>query len=255
MAKKAKANPFLMWFLGWAGPAYIKLVNSTTRREVIGQDRFDALKARKDGFIIAFWHSRILMMVPLRRSYPGDRFWFMVSEHRDGDMIVKAVNGFDISFARGSTMNLRKKDKKKGGADALRTLVKALKDGDAVGLPPDGPRGPRQRCQRGIVQLARMSGVPVFPVGYASRRARIFDSWDRFHLPLPWSDGCYVFGEPITVAGESPEQLEAARLEIEAALNHVTAMADEQMGHMPMPPADRPVTGNGSGSIAAGEAT
>ena len=239
MAKKAKANPFLMWVLGWAGPAWINLVKWTTKREVIGQDILDRLVKAEEGFIIAFWHSRILMMVPMRQIYRGNRFWFMISEHRDGDMIARAVEHFDISFARGSTMNQRKKDKKKGGADALRTLLKALKDGEAVGLTPDGPRGPRQRCHAGIAQLARLSGAKVYPVGYASKRAKILNSWDRFHMPLPFTRGCYVFGEGISVTGDTPEEIEASRLEIESALNHVPRIADDAMGHETIAPAER----------------
>lgn len=237
MARKATVNPFVLWMLGWIGPLYINLVDRTTRQQVIGQEHLDAIRGREGGFIIAFWHSRILMMVPMRRLHKG-RFWFMISEHRDGDLIAQAVKGFDISFARGSTRNPRKTEKKKGGSDALRTLLRALKNGDGVGLTPDGPRGPRQRCQAGVVQLARLSGVPVYPVAYASRRARIFDSWDRFHLPLPFTKGAYVFGAPIMVDGKSDEAMESARLEIESALNHVTTIADETMGHAPSAPAE-----------------
>ena len=89
-----------------------------------------------------------------------------------------------------------------------------------------------------MIQLARVSGVPITPVAYAVKRARYMGSWDRFHLPLPFSRGCYVYGKPITVTARTEEEMEAARLEVEQALNDVTAEADRRMGHAPVEPAE-----------------
>lgn len=229
MAAKKKNNPFLMWLIGWAVPAWIRLVHATTRWEVLGEKNYQAALQMKDGFIVAFWHSRIAMMIPVRQKHDG-RFFFMSSDNREGDMMIHAVRPFRIEFARGSARNVKKKDKNKGGSAAFLVLLKALREGAAVGLTPDGPRGPRQVCQPGIVALANKSGKPVLPVACAVRRSHIFNSWDRFHLPLPFSRGCYVYGEPVKVAAETPEELEQVRLQIEQALNRVTAEADRRAG-------------------------
>lgn len=229
-ARKSKPNPILVWFLSLVVPAYIRLIGATTKWEIIGQKNFEAARDANHGMIVAFWHSRILMMVNKRRHFPK-KFWFMVSEHRDGELIVQAVKSFDISFARGSAKNPRKKAEQKSGSNAFRILLKALKDGDGVGLTPDGPRGPREKCHAGVVQLAKISGVPVYPVAYATKRAKFFTTWDRFHLPLPFSKGCYVYGDPIFVTAETEEQLEQSRQDVEAAIKRVTWEADKRMGH------------------------
>ncbi|MCI5047111.1 MAG: lysophospholipid acyltransferase family protein [Aquisalinus sp.] len=225
--KSSKPNPFIAWCLGIIVPAWIRLIRMTTRWEVIGQENFERARASEEGMIVVFWHSRILMMVDQRRLFPN-RFWFMISEHRDGELIARAVKGFDISFARGSARNPRKKAKNKSGSNALRTLLKALRRGEGVGLTPDGPRGPREKCHAGIVQLAKLSGVPVYPAAFAVQRAHFFSTWDRFHFPFPFSKGCYVYGDPIIVEGDEEE----ARQKIEDALQKVTREADRRMGHL-----------------------
>jgi lysophospholipid acyltransferase (LPLAT)-like uncharacterized protein len=37
----------------------------------------------------------------------------------------------------------------KGGAHALREMIRLLKRGFRIGITPDGPRGPRMRVQMG----------------------------------------------------------------------------------------------------------
>ncbi len=231
-AKKAQPNPVLSWVISLIVPAYIRLITATTRWEVLGKHNFEAARDNRDGMIVVFWHSRILMMVHERRRYPK-KFWFMISEHRDGELIARAVKGFDISFARGSARNPRKKAKNKSGSNALRVLLKALRNGEGVGLTPDGPRGPKEKCHAGIVQLAKLSGVPIYPAAYSVKRAKFLSTWDRFHLPLPFSKGCYIYGDPIQVTASSEEEMETARLEVEEALKRVTIEADTRMGHIP----------------------
>ena len=53
------------------------------------------------------------------------------------------------------------------------------------------------------------------------------NSWDRFLIPLPFSRGLFVYGEPIDVpAGADAASMEAARRAVERALNELTQKAD-----------------------------
>jgi lysophospholipid acyltransferase (LPLAT)-like uncharacterized protein len=123
-------------------------------------------------------------------------------------------------------------------------MLKLLRQNVSVALTPDGPRGPRMRLARGAVELARMSGAPVVPVSYATRRRRLLRSWDRFHLPLPFTSGVIVYGSPIRLPHELDEAgREEARLRIEAALNAVTWEADRLAGHAAVEPAAAPAGG------------
>jgi lysophospholipid acyltransferase (LPLAT)-like uncharacterized protein len=126
----------------------------------------------------------------------------------------------------------------KGGAKALRAMVRTVKNGDYVGLTPDGPRGPRMRAQEGIVTIARLAKVPIIPIGYASTSCKILGSWDRFIAALPFGRGVFVWGEPIEVPQTSDKlALEKTRLNIEDAINAVSAEADRLSGLDPIEPA------------------
>jgi lysophospholipid acyltransferase (LPLAT)-like uncharacterized protein len=61
-------------------------------------------------------------------------------------------------------------------------------------------------------------------------KKKVFASWDRFILPYPLGRGLFLWGTPIYVSAEtSPEQMEVKRLELQCALNAVTAEAERMV--------------------------
>ncbi len=115
----------------------------------------------------------------------------------------------------------------RGGARALRELIGALRGGRNVAITPDGPKGPRGQVKSGVVELARLSGMPILPVAFAARRARVLRrSWDRFSVPVPGSPATYVWGEPIRVPADTDrEGLAKYRQVIADRLDALTAEA------------------------------
>ena len=81
-------------------------------------------------------------------------------------------------------------------------MLSVLDAGAVVIITPDGPRGPRHSVKPGITWLARTTGYPIVPVGFACARAWRAKSWDRFTVPLPWSRVAIVYDRPIEVARE-----------------------------------------------------
>ena len=65
---------------------------------------------------------------------------------------------------------------------------------------------------------------------------------DRFHFPLPFGRGVFLWGEPIEIERELDEVgLEHARLLVEARMNELGAEADRRVGHgAPLAPAVSP---------------
>ena len=109
--------------------------------------------------IWAFWHTRILMMPYLyERFCPGRRMLMMVSRSRDGEFITRIMNRFGIDGARGSSS--------RGGSDALREILRELQRPQArdIGITPDGPRGPREKVQDGVLALAATSHRAIYPI-------------------------------------------------------------------------------------------
>ena len=150
--------------------------------------------------------------------------------HRDGELIARAIGYFGHGTVRGSAAKPGSA-KDKGGAAALRGMLKALKAKEYVGITPDGPSGPRMRATDGIVTVARVSGVPIMPCSFSCRSRVVLSTWDRFVIPMPFTRGVILWGEPIYVARDADAAgLSAARMAVEAGLTTVTQDADRAMG-------------------------
>jgi hypothetical protein len=228
--KRALANRTVQAVLSRAGALYIGLVLRTTRwREHNGHIRTQLAETRQP-FILCFWHNRLLLMPYCWRQMPLP-LHMLISAHRDGQLISQIIGRFGLLTVEGS--------KNKQGALAFRTLKRHLKDDACVGITPDGPRGPRCVAGKGAVVLAQMAGVPLVPIAIATSRRRMLRSWDRFLLAWPFGRGVLLWGEPLTVPAKADaDEIEACRLALESRLNALSALADQHVGHTPIPPAE-----------------
>ncbi len=221
--KRLLASAPVQALIAGAITAYLRLVYWTGRWEVEGREEIARLVDAGQPFIACFWHGRIMMMVHMwKRPEP---FNMLISQHRDGLLITRAIRPFGIDVIQGSS--------RRGGKEALEDMVRLLKQGQWIGITPDGPKGPRMRAKHGVVTAARLAGVPVVPVTFSATRHRIMRSWDRFLVALPFTRGVILVGAPIDVMDGSTE---AARLAVESALNTLTAEADRRCGVGPVPP-------------------
>lgn len=212
----------------WIVAQYIRVVWLTCKWQIIGKEHFQVLYDSNQPAILSFWHGRLLM-APF--SWQQQRpFKMLISAHRDGELIANTVKHFGISWIKGSSS--------KGGAAALRALTKTLKNGEWVGITPDGPRGPRMRVSDGILNTAKLSGAPILPFSCGIRRARILNTWDRFLLPLPFSEGVLIWGEPIAVPGDTDRRaMEGIRERLEDRMNRLSYEVDNLTGREPIIPA------------------
>lgn len=230
MSKNILKSEFAARIAAFGIGSYIRLVYGTSRWTIIGREHFDAAAAENKGVILAFWHGR-LMMSPTIRKQTDKRVFMLISANRDGEIIADAVRSFDIDFIRGSAANPKKPQKDKRGASAIAQMLAALKDGHIVGVTPDGPRGPGEKAQLGVIKLAQMSGAPIIPSANSLSRGPRLKTWDRFLLGAPFSRGVYIAGPPIKVPPENDAAtVESARQTLEKALLRVTAEADAMTG-------------------------
>jgi lysophospholipid acyltransferase (LPLAT)-like uncharacterized protein len=210
--------------IGWLGPwlAYwtIRSLAWTMRFEEAHLELVRSVWEGKPPCIGAFWHGRLLMMPWAYVNKKGRKLSFLVSYHRDGQIIARALKRFGYRPILGST--------NRGGSAALKEMEEAVRDGFDIAIVPDGPRGPRCRAEFGVIELARRAGIPVLPVSFSASRRKIFDTWDRFLLPYPFSRGVFVWGEPIHVDPQGDRaHVEEKRLLLEKRLNELTEEADQ----------------------------
>jgi lysophospholipid acyltransferase (LPLAT)-like uncharacterized protein len=216
--------------LSWLAYLYMRLVYATTRWTVDGDETARALANHRKPCIACFWHGRMLMLpMELRRlsrtfDVPGMLpIHVLISAHGDGRAISDAIRYTGLQTVEGSTND--------GGAKALRDLVTLLRAGEYVGITPDGPNGPAMRASVGVIVTAKLAGAPILPFTYATSRRRILDTWDRFHLPLPFGRGVFLWGEPIAIPTDLNQVgLETWRALVEARMNALTAEADRRAG-------------------------
>ncbi len=177
--------------------------------------------------ILATWHGQFVMIPAFKpKTLPTS---VMVARHADGEMIARAIRGFDMGLIRGAGAGESGKDK--GGMEALRAAVQALRSGTTLAMTADVPPGPARVAGLGIIMIARISGRPIIPVAPASNRLLTFPTWSRLTLCLPFSKLSAVAGEPIFVPRNADGvELEVYRRRLETELNAVTARAFELVG-------------------------
>ncbi|HET8761356.1 MAG TPA: DUF374 domain-containing protein, partial [Nitrospiria bacterium] len=137
--------------------ALIRAIGRTMRIETINQAAIAERWREGQGNILAFWHGRQFLL-PL--SYQGPGLDILISRHRDGELISRAMQSFGLSSVRGSTT--------RGGAVALRGLIRKGRAGRDLAVTPDGPKGPRGIAQPGVIALAKATGLPIFPLSFGA---------------------------------------------------------------------------------------
>jgi lysophospholipid acyltransferase (LPLAT)-like uncharacterized protein len=202
------------WFVSCLAAAYLRWVDLTSRILWVNRSIRDKLESEGRGFIYAFWHGRQVFLVV---THSGPRSHPLISLSKDGDLIARVCRSFGVVAIRGSSS--------RGGASALFTMKTALDAGENVGFTPDGPKGPFQQIQPGILYLAQKMGRPIVPVAYGAKKCWTFKGrWDEFIVPKPFNRISMVYGEPVFVTPE--DDLVKKALELKTRLDEVTRQAD-----------------------------
>lgn len=218
--RKISRSAFCHNLVAYLIKLYILLVYYTSRWRIIGADKPAAYIDAQKPFIACFWHGR-LSMIPQMWQWKTP-MTALVSGHQDGILVGRIFKLFGVDYITGST--------NRGGAQALRQVIRTLQAGNPIGMTPDGPRGPREIVNPGIIMMAKFGGAVMFPVSFSVARYHTFQTWDRFMLPFPFNRGVFLWGDPIHVPAEtSPAEMEAYRLQLETALNKTQQQADNMV--------------------------
>jgi len=194
--------------------AYSTLLRLTTSVTVVRGDIRARLRAEDRRFIYAFWHQRQVFFTVTHRD---DKAALLISRSKDGEMIAETIRLCGVASVRGSSS--------RGAAEAVRSLMEAVRSGLDIGLTPDGPKGPARQVKEGVLFLAQKLGVPILPITSAqSNRLIITKAWDHFHIPLPFGRAVVVYGEPLEV--RPGDDLTAKAAELKARLDAITLEAD-----------------------------
>ncbi|HWE99748.1 MAG TPA: DUF374 domain-containing protein [Caulobacteraceae bacterium] len=222
-------SPAVQTLIGALLAAYGALITATLRWRVVDLTAVEAALASPRGALALFWHGRIGAAIACRPLLRGRRARVMISLSRDGAFIARTAEALGIPVIRGST-GREGHAGDKGGAAALRAAVGAIGEGDIMLITPDGPRGPAQTMTVGPLQLARVTKAEAFALGLAVSPALRLESWDRAHIPLPFSRAALVVAGPLAAPlRATADEIETLRQAWQSALLAAQAEAEVRL--------------------------
>lgn len=198
-----------MKLLPLIGYVFLRLLHATLRVRHVRAENLENAPQQ----VLVFWHECILMALHSRWRQPTTA---IISRSSDGELVARLLQFYGAETARGSSS--------RGGELALREVIRAARAGRSIGVTPDGPRGPRRVLKDGVVYIAQVTGLPVIPFYFTSRRKKRLRSWDQEILPIPFSKAIFLYGSPIAVPRDG--DVEEWRLKIELALNELAEEAE-----------------------------
>jgi lysophospholipid acyltransferase (LPLAT)-like uncharacterized protein len=168
------------WLAMWPLVRLVRWWGRSLRFEMTPEDVANCAKCDEPvAFIL--WHNRLFLASEIHRRFrPHRPLYALISASKDGAWLTaffSMVGG--LRAVRGSSSNF--------GREAASALVDVLREGNDIGITPDGPRGPCYDLKPGAVIVPRRSGAPLLLVGGDFESAWQLRSWDRFYLPKPFS--------------------------------------------------------------------
>lgn len=165
--------------------------------------------------IYIFWHEYIAALLMQWQRVP---MTLLVGQHRDANWVGHVAEGMGYRLVRGSTS--------RGATRALREL-RTESESRAIGMTPDGPRGPRRELAAGPVWLAGRLGLPLFCIALGVNGARRTRTWDQFALPAPGCRIRTIISPPVNIAApDSRDELEAQRISVQRLMDDLHQLAD-----------------------------
>lgn len=212
------------------GTWIIRVWLSTVRVEILTPTLYDEYvfgNQGKKNAIIGFWHCHILLLIHFFHKMKNVAV--MVSQSRDGEYMARVAERLGYIAVRGSSS--------RGGRNALRKLIRFMKDGKPgkfCATPMDGPCGPARKLKKGLLHVAKASGSVFIPISCSGTRVfTLKKTWDKIMLPMPFSKVVIEFHTPIPISADLTDgEMVALATEMEEKLNALTDKLDWKCGHV-----------------------
>ncbi len=211
------------WTLSWLIALAVVLLRVTCRSRMHNDPRRE-LRSAGVSYIYSVLHAHQIAAVINREPNTAA----MVSQSADGQLLMPAFWALGVTPSRGSSSTNRHVAHNKGGQRALQELADHLRGGNGPAyLAVDGPRGPRNRINKGIAVLAKRTGAAVLNVVAVPQRRWVFTrAWDRFQIPKPFTMVHGYCGEPLFY--RPGESVEVFRQRIQTQLNELEMRCDPE---------------------------
>lgn len=189
---------------------FYRTLSWTWRVRLIEPDSLQTSLDNKTPVVLAHFHGDELALISIVKRY---RIATIASQSKDGELMAKVLKWMGAKTSRGSST--------RGGVQALKGLLRLLKDGGNCSFAVDGPKGPLHKVKPGVFELSRMVNAPIYAVGVAVDRAIHFPrSWNKTFLPKPFAKVVIYWLGPLPAVSRDvdPRNPDLA-LELEALLH------------------------------------
>lgn len=184
LLKKLTRSSLCQWLMATLLLGYVLLVWYSSRRVYVGEKFVPGQK------IIALWHGRLALATFFDRCHWP--LYTFSSTHPDSMTVTKAARLHGVKAVYGST--------REGALSGFRQAVRVITQGASLLITPDGPTGPRMHAQAGVVELARCTGLAVWPVSFSAAHYYQLRTWDKARIPTPFNTLYLVYGKSLQLA-------------------------------------------------------
>jgi lysophospholipid acyltransferase (LPLAT)-like uncharacterized protein len=197
---------------------------SSCRVKIVGKEIHERYITSDYKVVGATWHRGAIFLVWFfRHAHP----MIMFSKSKDGDLLSEFARKLGVIPIRGSST--------RSGRSAFSGMRRYLNQpgNRKAATVLDGPKGPACVAKKGMIVLAKETGVPLLPISVSANSAITFKkTWDKTMVPLPFSRVTVMYKEPWHVSKEiTDEELERLRCEVENTLNKMKQDADADTGY------------------------
>jgi hypothetical protein len=214
------------WILSLFVVGLFRIVDSSIDLHIFGYEHMAALLRASRPFLIVVWHGRGLLPVFFFQGLP---LVIYTSHARDGSFRRGSRAMRRITLAALQHLGYHVLDAARFPSESRGVIrfLQSLEHGRGGVIAADGPSGPMFRAKPGAAFVAKKTGVALVPVGAGLQHAMVMESWDQFELPVPFTRGALVIGEPVDVPDDIDDaRLDALSKQLETALNDLTARAE-----------------------------
>lgn len=201
--------------IGFALFLFYRVLSLTWRVHLHEPDSMKRAMSENRPMVLAHWHGDIPAILYLLKRY---RAASIISTSKDGDFVDTMARLLGAKTTRGSTT--------RGGASALKGMLRLAKEGWRPAIAIDGPKGPRHQAKPGVLEISRILNAPIYPLtAVADRQWTFHKAWDKTILPKPFARIEVVWGEPVPAV---PREADGRNPDFARALELAMANAQQQ---------------------------
>ena len=174
-------------------------------------------------FIAVTWHRASIFFCYYFGSFHP---MVMFSQSTDGEYMARFAQKCGVIPVRGSST--------RGGERGLIQMIRSIQEGQRIcSTVLDGPQGPRFKAKKGLLFLAKKTGLPLLPLMWSARSSITLEkTWDKTMIPKPFSEVVISYGPPLFVSKECTDpEMEVLSSELERRLNAVMIEVDQVCGY------------------------